>query len=80
MPRCLLPRHIHTALRPAPIRHARTHPGRLGAGVIAHHAQPATAALNVKGLNHRPGQAVVFNGLVVVVVVASLGELHGRFL
>ena len=78
--RCsLLLRHIHAALRAAPVRHADTHAGRLGAGVIAHHSQPAIAAFNVKGLDDRPGQAVVFDGLVVV-VVASLGELHGRFL
>ena len=52
MPRCLLLRHVHTALRSAPVRHARTHAGRLGAGVIANLAQPATAAGNVKGLDN----------------------------
>jgi hypothetical protein len=65
----LLLRHIHTALRPAPVLHADTHLGRLWPRVVAHHAQPAIAALGMECLDSGLGQAVVFNGL-------SLGVTH----
>ena len=74
----LLLRHVHAALRPAPIRHARTHAGRLGTGVIANLAQPAIAAFNVKGLDDRPGQAVVFDGLGLGAALACGEHRHSQ--
>ena len=58
MPRCLLLRHSHTALRPAPVLNADAHLGGFSAGVVTHHAQHAIAAFVMRCLDSRLEQAV----------------------